>query len=109
MTHTGPPPECDVQVETPQKCQRNLGNNASSEDGGKDKGKNRQILVVGDSIIRGTERALCQKDPYCQTVCCLPSSRVRDIVNCMDRLLDGAGKDPAVIVHIGTNDNVRGR
>ena len=52
----------ELQVETPPKYQRNHGNNSSSKDGGKDTGKNRQILVVGDSIIRGTERAICHKD-----------------------------------------------
>lgn len=34
-------------------------------------------------------------------------NRVWHIMDWMDRLLGGAGKDPAVMVQIGTNDKVR--
>uniref|UniRef100_A0A803JJR5 SGNH hydrolase-type esterase domain-containing protein n=1 Tax=Xenopus tropicalis TaxID=8364 RepID=A0A803JJR5_XENTR len=53
-------------------------------------------------------RVICRKDPTCRTVCCLPGARVRHVVERVDKLLGGAGEDPAVLVHIGTNDKVRG-
>uniref|UniRef100_A0A803JXT5 SGNH hydrolase-type esterase domain-containing protein n=1 Tax=Xenopus tropicalis TaxID=8364 RepID=A0A803JXT5_XENTR len=61
-----------------------------------------------DSIIRKVDRVICRKDPTCRTVCCLPGARVRHVGERVDRLLGGAGEDPAVLVHIGTNDKVRG-
>lgn len=38
------------------------GNDGSSKEGGGDTGKARQLLVVGDLIIRRNEGAICQKD-----------------------------------------------
>ncbi|KAG8451043.1 hypothetical protein GDO86_003357 [Hymenochirus boettgeri] len=70
--------------------------------------KDRQVVVVGDSIIRRVDRVICRQDPACRTVCCLPGARVRHVVDRVDRLLGGAGSDPAVLVHIGANDKVRG-
>uniref|UniRef100_A0A8C5QSS9 SGNH hydrolase-type esterase domain-containing protein n=1 Tax=Leptobrachium leishanense TaxID=445787 RepID=A0A8C5QSS9_9ANUR len=64
------------------------------------------VVVVGDSIIKRVDRVICRADRLNRTVCCLPGARVRHVV---DRLLGGAGDDPAVMVHIGTNDKVRGR
>ena len=83
------------------------GKNTSS--GGEAKGKERQILVVGDSILRRTERAICNKDLKRRNVCCLPGAQVQHIMGLVDRLLGGAGEDPAVMVHVGTNDKVRGK
>ena len=65
--------------------------------------------MVGDSILRRTERPICKKDLKHRTVCCLPGARVWHIMDLVDRLLGGAGEDPAVVVHVGTNDKVRGR
>lgn len=95
-----------LELRDSPSCQ---GKNSSSESGGAAKGKERQILVVGDSILRRTERAICNQDLKRRTVCCLPGARVRHITDLVDRLLGGAGEDPAVMVHVGTNDKVRGR
>lgn len=40
---------------------------------------------------------------------CLPGTWVQHIKDRNDKLLSGAGEDPAVMVHIGTNDKARGR
>uniref|UniRef100_A0A8C5M2I2 SGNH hydrolase-type esterase domain-containing protein n=1 Tax=Leptobrachium leishanense TaxID=445787 RepID=A0A8C5M2I2_9ANUR len=55
------------------------------------------------------DRVICRADRLNRTVCCLPGARVRHVVDRVDRLLGGAGDDPAVMVHIGTNDKVSGR
>ncbi|XP_053160636.1 uncharacterized protein LOC128348917 [Hemicordylus capensis] len=61
------------------------------------------LLVVGDSIIRGIERWVC--DPRVdRTVTCLPGAKVADIMQCLDRLLGSAGEETVVVVHVGTND-----
>uniref|UniRef100_A0A8C5MJG2 SGNH hydrolase-type esterase domain-containing protein n=1 Tax=Leptobrachium leishanense TaxID=445787 RepID=A0A8C5MJG2_9ANUR len=67
------------------------------------------VVVVGDSIIKRVDRVICRADRLNRTVCCLPGARVRHVVDRVDRLLGGAGEDPAVMVHIGTNDKVSGR
>uniref|UniRef100_A0A8C5Q0H1 SGNH hydrolase-type esterase domain-containing protein n=1 Tax=Leptobrachium leishanense TaxID=445787 RepID=A0A8C5Q0H1_9ANUR len=67
------------------------------------------VVVVGDSIIKRVDRVICRADRLNRTVFCLPGARVRHVVDRVDRLLGGAGDDPAVMVHIGTNDKVRGR
>lgn len=90
-----------LQQDTTPVCSSKMGNRSA--------GQARQVLVVGDSIIRGTDRAICHKDRDRRTVCCLPGARVRHIADRVDRLLGGAGENPAVMVHIGTNDKVRGR
>ena len=95
-----------LELRDSTSCQ---GKNSSSESGEEAKGKERQILVVGDSILRRAERAICNKDLKRRTVCCLPGARVQHITDLVDRLLGGAGEDPAVMVHVGTNDKFRGR
>lgn len=42
-------------------------------------------------------------------VYCLPGARVWQNADWVDRLIGGAEEDPAVFVHVGTNDKVRGR
>lgn len=80
-----------------------------SKGGIKRAGKPRQVVVVGDSIIKRVDRVICRSDRLNRTVCCLPGARVRHVADRVDGLLGGAGDDPAVMVHIGTNDKVRGR
>lgn len=41
--------------------------------------KERRVVVVGDSLLRGTEGPICRLDPSRREVCCLPSAQVRDI------------------------------
>jgi len=36
------------------------------------KRKKRQVTVVGDSLLRGTEGPICQTDHPLREVCCLP-------------------------------------
>ena len=69
----------------------------------------RQVVVIGDSIIRRTDRIVCRPDRFNRMVCCLPGARVRHVVDRVDKLLGGAGHDPAVLVHVGTNDRIHGR
>ena len=41
--------------------------------------KERRLVVIGDSLLRGTEGSTCQPDPTCMKVCCLPRAQVKDI------------------------------
>jgi len=41
--------------------------------------KKRRVIVIGDSLLRGTEGLICRPDPSNREVCCLPGARVRDV------------------------------
>jgi len=43
--------------------------------------KKSRIIVIGDSLLRGTEDPICQLDPSHREVCCLPGACVRDVAN----------------------------
>ena len=41
--------------------------------------KGRRGIVVGDSLLWGTEGSICRPDPTCREVCCLPGAHISDI------------------------------
>jgi len=41
--------------------------------------KKRRVVVVGDSLLRGTEAAVCRPDLTAREVCCLPGARIKDV------------------------------
>lgn len=84
------------------------GNDYSGKDGCKITSKDRQILLIVDSIIR-TDRAICHKDHDHRTEFSLPGFWVHAFPDQIDRLLGGSGEDSVVMVHIGTTDKVRER
>nr|GFB50161.1 hypothetical protein [Tanacetum cinerariifolium] len=54
-------------------------------------------------IIRNIERGVCDG---CEDrmVTCLPGAKVADVTSRLDRLVESAGEEVAVVVHVGTND-----
>ena len=71
--------------------------------------KRREVMIVGDSILRNTASSVRSLDPLTTTVCCLPGASVKHITENVDRLLERTGDDPVVVVHIGTNNIGRDR
>ena len=71
--------------------------------------RKRESMVVGDSIIQGVDSIVCAREKDSRTVCCLPGAQVGDILERGDKLLAKAGRDPVVMVHVGTNDIGKGR
>ena len=69
--------------------------------------RKRELGAVGDSMIRGVDSIVCARES--QTVCLLPGAPAGDILECLDRLLARAGRDPVVMVHVGTNGMGKGR
>ncbi|XP_064417904.1 uncharacterized protein LOC135358278 [Latimeria chalumnae] len=87
---TEAPPQADGLGGTASKCSR-------------------QVAVIGDSIIRFTDRILCKPDRENRMVSCLPGARVEDLRSRVDRMLEGMGEEPVVVVHVGTNNIGRTR
>lgn len=64
----------------------------------------RRVIVVGDSLLRGTEGPICRPDPTCREVCCLPGARVRDIARKLPNLVRPSDYYPLLIVQAGSDD-----
>eukprot|EP00061_Rhincodon_typus_P016237 g44344.t1 len=75
----------------------------------KGSGENRRAIVVGDSIVRGKDRWFCEHKRDERMLCCLLGARVHDILDRVFKILKGEGEQPAVMVHIDTNDIGRKR
>lgn len=63
-----------------------------------------KVIVVGDSLLRGTEGPICRPDPTCREVCCLPGARVRDIARKLPNLIHSSDYYPLLIVQAGSDD-----
>ena len=62
------------------------------------------MIVVGDSLLRGTEGPICWPDPTRREVCCLPQARVRDISRKLPGLIQPSDYYPLLIVQAGSDD-----
>ena len=67
-------------------------------------GEKRNVVVIGDSIVKGIDTVFCDQDRESRRLCCLPGARVQDISSGLQRNLEWEGKNPVVVVHVGTND-----
>ncbi|XP_078056734.1 uncharacterized protein LOC144480983 [Mustelus asterias] len=75
----------------------------------KGKGGRSRALVIGNCIVRGTDRRFCESERDSRLVCCLPGARVFDVSDRVFKILKGEGDQPQVVVHTGTNDIGRKR
>lgn len=66
--------------------------------------KERRVIVVGDSLLRGTEGPMCQPDPTRREVCCLPGIRVRDISRKLPSLIHPSDYYPLLIVQASSDE-----
>jgi len=66
--------------------------------------KERKMIVVGDSLLRGAEGPICQPNPTRREVCCLPGARVRDISRKLPRLICPSDYYPLLIVQASSDE-----
>uniref|UniRef100_A0A8B9TZX8 SGNH hydrolase-type esterase domain-containing protein n=1 Tax=Anas zonorhyncha TaxID=75864 RepID=A0A8B9TZX8_9AVES len=64
----------------------------------------RRVIVVGDSVLRGTEGPICRPDPTRREVCCLPGARVRDIAKKVKRLVRPTDYYPLLVFQAGSDE-----
>ncbi|XP_065435012.1 uncharacterized protein LOC135977694 [Chrysemys picta bellii] len=69
--------------------------------------RKRQVYVNGDSLLRRLDRPVTRADPENRRVCCLLGAKIRDVDLRLKRILTGAGKNPLIVLHVGTNDTAR--
>ena len=70
--------------------------------------KGRRGIVVGDSLLWGTEGSICRPDPTCREVCCLPGAHIRDIARKVLRLFYSSDYCPLLIVQVGSDEIAQG-
>uniref|UniRef100_A0A452HYB5 SGNH hydrolase-type esterase domain-containing protein n=1 Tax=Gopherus agassizii TaxID=38772 RepID=A0A452HYB5_9SAUR len=66
--------------------------------------RKRQVYVIGDSLLRRVDRPVTRPDRENRRVCCLPGAKIQDVDLRLNTILAGAGKNPLIILHVGTND-----
>ena len=66
--------------------------------------KDRRVILVGVSLLRGKEGPVCQPDPTRREVCCLPGARVRDVARKLPNLVRPSDYYPLLIVQAGSDD-----
>jgi len=66
--------------------------------------KKRQVIVVGDSLLKGTEGSICQEDPPFQKVSCLPGAWVKDIPRKLPSLVRPSDYYPLLFFPVGGNE-----
>ncbi|KAF7243933.1 Replicase polyprotein 1a [Varanus komodoensis] len=65
------------------------------------------VIVVGDSLLRGTEAAVCRPNLEAREVCCLPGARIWHVMDRVERLVRSGGHQPLLVIHVGTNNVAR--
>ena len=66
--------------------------------------KERRAIIVGDSLLKGTEGPICQPDAIQREVCCLPGVRVRDISRKLPGLICLSDYYPLLVVQVSSDD-----
>ena len=66
--------------------------------------RKRRVIVVGDSLLRGTEGPICSPDPCHREVCCLPGARLKDITGELPGLVRTSDYYPLLVVQVGSDE-----
>ena len=66
--------------------------------------KERKVVVVGSSLLRGMEGPICRSDPSHREGCCLPGARIRDITRKLPKLVRSVDYFPLLIVQVGSDE-----
>ncbi|KFV69245.1 hypothetical protein N307_12034, partial [Dryobates pubescens] len=66
--------------------------------------KRRRVIVVGDSLLGGTEGPICRPDPSHRVVCSLPGAQVRDIARGIPKLISPSDYYPLLVIQAGSDE-----
>jgi len=64
----------------------------------------RRIIVIGDSLLKGTEGPIYQPDPSHREVCFSPGAQVRDIARKLPGLVQLSDCFPPLVVQVGSEE-----
>ncbi|TRZ16813.1 hypothetical protein HGM15179_010322 [Zosterops borbonicus] len=66
--------------------------------------KKRRAIVVGDSLLKGTEGPICRPDPSHREVCYLPGAWIKDITMRLPGLIQPTDCYPLLILQAGSDE-----
>jgi len=66
--------------------------------------KKRRVIVIGNSLLRGTEGPICQPDPSHREVCCLPGARVWDVAKKLPGLVQPSHYYHLLVMQVGRDE-----
>ena len=69
--------------------------------------KERRVIVMGGSLLKGTEGPICRLDPTRREVCCLPGAGVRDIARKVTYLVWPTDYYPLLFFQAGNDEVAR--
>ncbi|PKU28829.1 suppression of tumorigenicity 5 [Limosa lapponica baueri] len=66
--------------------------------------KQQRVLLVGDSLLKGTKVPICHPDRASYKVCCLLGTKVRDVADRVPQTVKNTDYYPLLLFHVGMND-----
>ena len=66
--------------------------------------KQRQVTVIGDSLLCGKEAPICRPHLLFREVCCFTGAQMRDITTRLNSLVQPSDYYSFLLFHKGTND-----
>lgn len=93
----------DLSSESPRACHSPPCLRTSSTK------KKRRVIVVGDSLLRGTEGPICRPDPSHREVCCLPGAQIRDVKRKLSDLVQPSDYYPLLVFQVGSDEIITRR
>jgi len=66
--------------------------------------KKRRVIVIGDSLLSGTEGPICRPDPSHREVCFLPGVWVRDVAEKLPDLVQPSDYYPLLVMQVGGDE-----
>jgi len=66
--------------------------------------KKRRVIVIGNSLLKGTERPICQPDPSHMEVYCLPGAWVRDVAKKVPGMVQPSDYYPLLVMQVGSDE-----
>lgn len=65
-----------------------------------------KVLVIGDSLLRGTEATIYCPDNFSREICCLPGACISDVTDRLSSLVNPTDYYLLVLFHVGYNDTL---
>ena len=66
--------------------------------------KKRRVIVIGESLLRGTEGPICQLGASHREVCCPPGARIRDVTGKLPGLVQPSDYYPLLVMQVGSDE-----
>lgn len=63
--------------------------------------------MIGNSLLRGTEPAICTADNQTRVVICLPGAAIKGVIEELTKIIKSIDYYSFLLFHMGTNDMIK--